>query len=172
MTGDSDSIPPPSCAAEPRASTSFFHYISFACVRDVIATRNGLAIVLCLVAILVVRYIMNPWRFVPPGPRGLPIIGNVLQLQDRTWLFEQNCKQKFSAFLSLDTGLPIPTIFLDDMMYLNALGQPVLILNSLKSATELLVRRANIYSDRPRLIMAHEIFCGGLFTAFIPYGDL
>jgi hypothetical protein len=64
------------------------------------------------------------------------------------------------------------TIFLEDMMYLNALGQPILILNSLKSATELLERRANISSDRPRLIMAHEIFCGGLFTAFISNGDL
>jgi hypothetical protein len=58
------------------------------------------------------------------------------------------------------------------MLYLNALGQPVVIINSLKVATELLDRRANTYSDRPRLIVAGEILCGGLFTAFIPYGDL
>ena len=91
-------IPPPSFAAELHASSSFFHYILFARVRDVIATRNGLTIVLCIVAVLVVRYLKNPWRFVPPGPRGLPIIGNALQLQDKTWLFERDCKQKFSAF--------------------------------------------------------------------------
>lgn len=58
------------------------------------------------------------------------------------------------------------------MVYLNALGKPMLIFNSLKPAAELLDRRANIYSSRPRLIMAHEILCGGLFAGFIPYGDL
>jgi hypothetical protein len=58
-----------------------------------------------------------------------------------------------------------------DVMYLNALGQPMLVINSLKAATELLDRRANIYSDRPRLIVAGEILCGGLFMAFMPYGE-
>jgi hypothetical protein len=56
-------------------------------------------------------------------------------------------------------------------MYLNVLGQPILVLHSLKAAFELLDRRANIYSDRPRMIVAHDILCGGLFTALMPYGD-
>jgi hypothetical protein len=57
-------------------------------------------------------------------------------------------------------------------LYLNALGQPIIILNSLKAASDLLDQRASIYSDRPRLIVAREIFCGGLFIALMPYGDL
>ena len=57
-------------------------------------------------------------------------------------------------------------------MYLNALGQPMIVINSLNTASELLDRRTNIYSDRPRLIVAHEILCGGLVSAFMPYGDL
>jgi hypothetical protein len=57
-------------------------------------------------------------------------------------------------------------------MYLNALGQPIIVFNSLKSASELLDRRANIYSDRPRLIVAHEVLGGSLFTAFMRYGDM
>ena len=56
-------------------------------------------------------------------------------------------------------------------MYLNALGQPILVLHSLKAAFDLLDRRANIYSDRPRMIVAHDILCGGLFVALMPYGD-
>ena len=60
----------------------------------------------------------------------------------------------------------------EDMVYLTALGQPVIVFNSLKAASELLDRRANIYSDRPRLIMANEILSGGLFNAFLPYGDM
>jgi hypothetical protein len=39
-------------------------------------------------------------------------------------------------------------------------------------ASRVLDRRASVYSDRPRLVVAHEILSGGLFAAFIPYGDL
>ena len=57
-------------------------------------------------------------------------------------------------------------------MYLNAFGQPIIAFNSLQSASELLDRRANIYSDFPRVIVGNEILCGGLFLALIPYGDV
>jgi len=57
-------------------------------------------------------------------------------------------------------------------MYLNALGQPIIVINSLKVAAELLDKRANIYSDQPRMIVSNEILSGGLFTAFLRYGDL
>jgi hypothetical protein len=57
-------------------------------------------------------------------------------------------------------------------MYLNALGQPIIVLNSLKVAFELLDRRANINSSRHHSIVSFDIFCGGLFTALMPYGDL
>jgi len=60
----------------------------------------------------------------------------------------------------------------ENLMYLNALGRPMIVINSLKAASELLDRRANISSDRPRQIVAHEIFCGGLFTVLMSYGDL
>ena len=57
-------------------------------------------------------------------------------------------------------------------MYLSALGQPILVINSLKTAFELLDRRASIYSGRPRFIVAQDILCGGLFTAFMQLGDV
>jgi hypothetical protein len=55
-------------------------------------------------------------------------------------------------------------------MYLNILGQPIIVLHSLKAAFELLDRRANIYSDRPPFIVANDILCGGLFAATMRYG--
>jgi hypothetical protein len=57
------------------------------------------------------------------------------------------------------------------MVYLNALGQPILVIHGLKAASELLHKRAHIYSSRPRLIMAHEILTGGLLPSFLPYGE-
>jgi len=46
--------------------------------------RIGLLVSL-LVVVLAVRYVRSPWHSVPPGPKGLLILGNVLQLQDKTW---------------------------------------------------------------------------------------
>jgi hypothetical protein len=34
----------------------------------------------------VVRYFTSPYRKLPPGPRGYPIIGNVLELRTQQWL--------------------------------------------------------------------------------------
>src|SRR5229473_6256183 len=34
----------------------------------------------------VVRYVTSPYRKLPPGPRGYPIIGNVLELRTQQWL--------------------------------------------------------------------------------------
>ncbi|KAH9058308.1 cytochrome P450 [Lactarius vividus] len=137
----------------PGSSFPYYH-LSRDCVWDLATTRSSLAVVLGIALILAVRYSRSPWRRVPPGPRGLPLIGHALKLQDKVWLFQGDCKQKYK-----------------DVMYLSALGQPILVLNSLKAASELLDRRANIYSGRPRLIMAQEIISGGLMFAILNHID-
>ena len=58
-----------------------------------------------------------------------------------------------------------------DLVFLNAGGQPVVIINSQKVAVELLDRRAAIYSDRPHNVVACDIMTGGLFFGFARYGD-
>ncbi|KAH9960180.1 cytochrome P450 [Russula dissimulans] len=112
------------------------------------------AILLGLIVIFTVRYTRSPWRKVPPSPRRLPIIGNALHLVDKSWLFSRDCKERFG-----------------EIMYLDAAGQPTVVLNSLKSAFNLLDRRASNYSDRPRFIMAQEILNNGLVFVFLNYGD-
>ena len=70
--------------------------LSLASVLHLLTPRIGL--IISLVIILAVQYARSPWRKVPSGPRGLPILGNALQFQDKTWLFGQDCKRKFGTF--------------------------------------------------------------------------
>jgi len=56
-------------------------------------------------------------------------------------------------------------------MYLNAAGQPIIVLNSFKSSIELLEHRAINYSDRPRLIMAQDILSQGLMLSLMRHSD-
>lgn len=75
---------------------------SWPCVWEFVTAHADVA-VLGFAAIVLARYLRSPWRSVPPGPRGLPIIGNALELRNKGWLFKEDCKQKYSAhtFLSM-----------------------------------------------------------------------
>ncbi|KAH6893746.1 cytochrome P450 [Coprinopsis sp. MPI-PUGE-AT-0042] len=68
----------------------------------------------------------------PPGPKGLPLIGNVLQLpSEEPWKVYLDWAEQYG-----------------DLVYLEALGQPILVINSLPTINALLSRRAQNYSHR------------------------
>ena len=56
-------------------------------------------------------------------------------------------------------------------MYLNVLGKPTIIFNSLKSASEVLEHRASNSSGRPRRIMS-GILNAGLGMPLMDHGEL
>jgi hypothetical protein len=51
-------------------------------------------------------------------------------------------------------------------------GKPTIVFNSLKSAFEVLERRASNTSGRPRFIVAQEIINSGLGLSLMDHGDL
>ena len=57
-----------------------------------------IGIVLGIVIIFIINYIKSPWRKLPPSPRGLPVLGNALQLRDKSWLLSKDCKERFGEY--------------------------------------------------------------------------
>ena len=56
-------------------------------------------IVLGIVIIFTVNYIRSPWRKLPPSPPRLLVLGNALQLRNKSWLLSKDCKERFGEFL-------------------------------------------------------------------------
>ncbi|KIJ08454.1 hypothetical protein PAXINDRAFT_18409 [Paxillus involutus ATCC 200175] len=90
----------------------------------------------------------------PPGPKPLPLLGNVLSM-DTVELF--NSFTEWHA----DYG---------DIVYSRVLNQDVIILGKHPLACDLLEKRSQIYSDRP-FIATLKPFGLDFDFAFTPYGD-
>ncbi|VDC05972.1 unnamed protein product [Peniophora sp. CBMAI 1063] len=122
--------------------------------------------------ILTVRYLNSPWRKLPPGPPGMPILGNALQLMGDQWLQFSAWRQEYGMHSVLLLAFnKMLMVRIGDIMYLNAMGQPMIVLSNPAITAELLERRASIYSDRPTLIVTHEILCGGLMLPTCRYDE-
>ncbi len=65
-------------------------------IRDNTTLTAGF--VLGLVIVIAINYSKSPWRKLPPGPRRLLILGNALQLSDKSWLLSKDCKEHFGEF--------------------------------------------------------------------------
>ncbi|KAH9039868.1 cytochrome P450, partial [Lactarius pseudohatsudake] len=85
----------------------------------------------------------------PPGPKRIPIIGNLLDMPSREeWVTYKKWSDQYGS----------------DVVHVDVLGTHMVIVNSAKAANELFDKRSSIYSDR-YLHLGMD-----WATGFIPYG--
>ncbi|KAJ7650752.1 cytochrome P450 [Roridomyces roridus] len=93
----------------------------------------------------------------PPGPKKLPLVGNLFSLPSHS---EWETYAKWSKECN------------SDIIHLDAAGQSIVVLCSLEAAEDLLDKRSGIYSDRARLNMFNDLVIKDDFMfAFEKYGD-
>ncbi|KAF8269892.1 CyP450 monooxygenase [Lactarius quietus] len=93
----------------------------------------------------------------PPGPKGLPLIGNLRDVPKvAQWLTYEKWGQVFGS----------------DILHLKLFGMHLVVLNSEKASNDLLDKRSSIYSDRPQLVALTELLgMGSWAIGVFPYGN-
>ncbi|KAG1842006.1 cytochrome P450 [Suillus subalutaceus] len=92
----------------------------------------------------------------PPGPKPLPVVGNVLGLKiDEPWVTYTHWGATYG-----------------ELVYSRLLNQEIILINTEKVARDLLERRSNNYSDRPGILCLTNDFFGWSFNSvMIKYND-
>ncbi|KAF8266320.1 cytochrome P450 [Lactarius quietus] len=102
-----------------------------------------------------IRYYRRRRGFLyPPGPRPLPLVGNILDVPTSfSWLTYTELSRKYG-----------------DIMSLHIFGTVIIVLNTTKVTKDLLDKRGDIYSDRP-VIQIFEMMKLWWLVPFARYAD-
>ncbi|KAG2003242.1 cytochrome P450 [Coprinopsis cinerea AmutBmut pab1-1] len=93
----------------------------------------------------------------PPSPRrGYPLLGHALDVPRSN---EHVVFREWSKELGRD------------IFYLDAAGTPIVVVNTIELATEMLEKRSRIYSSRPGSIMMNDLMGWGWVISNLPYGE-
>jgi hypothetical protein len=87
----------------------------------------------------------------PPGPRGLPLIGNALDFPTtKAWLVFREWGQTWGQEIHLPRNIFTKTLRgIGDIVSISIFGTTFIIVNNVQIALDLLSKKSTTYSDRP-----------------------
>ncbi|KAJ8695766.1 hypothetical protein PTI98_005695 [Pleurotus ostreatus] len=92
----------------------------------------------------------------PPGPKKLPIIGNLLDAPSEfQWIQYHEWSKQYNS----------------DIIHLNVAGSSIVVIDTAEAANDLFDKRSSIYSSRPRFIMLNELMGWSWLFAAMEYGE-
>ena len=134
---------------------------------DVVAAVFGI--------VLVKKFFTKRSSALPPGPSKLPILENLLDMPtSHEWITFAEWGKKWGMELScrISPSLQLPIDFsVGPMTTVSVFGQPIIVVNSSKTAVDLMDKKSAIYSDRPVMPMGGELVGWKDTLVLVPYGD-
>ncbi|KAI0076598.1 cytochrome P450 [Panus rudis PR-1116 ss-1] len=92
----------------------------------------------------------------PPGPKGLPLVGNINDVPRlEPYVAFKRWSQEYNS----------------DIIRLHILGKDLIVINTVEIARDLFEKRSAIYSDRPDAPMLNDLVGFGWGTANVHYGE-
>ncbi|KAK7059624.1 cytochrome P450 [Favolaschia claudopus] len=120
------------------------------------STMDSLVIAVSVVILLIGINRSRKTHSTPPGPPGLPLIGNMLDLPKReSWQAYLDWSKRYDS----------------DILTMKVAGARFFILNSSKVIQDLLVKRSNIYSNRPHSTMLSDLIGTSWLIPFMNHTD-
>ena len=120
-----------------------------------LAVSHAYLLLATLIPFFALRWKRSPRPLLPPGPKSLPFVGNMLQMPVlKPWEKYGDWAKKYG--MRLFGFLLVPYLALSsigDIVFLDLPSQPTLIISSAKVAFDLMEKRPQIYSDRIPLVM-------------------
>jgi len=125
-----------------------------------ISPLGGVLLAIAASLVLVRRRRRNARLSYPPGPKGYPLIGNVLDIPQDVplWKALMSVAAKHSEWTAFEAHvyeLMFGSVD-SDVLYLNLLGADHVVLNSSEAISDLLDKRSAIYSGRVRSFWIHH----------------
>ena len=109
---------------------------------------------LVVIPLVILVHDILQWLRLPPGPPPIPFIGNKFDIpKSQPWIQFQEWSQRYGPIFTLWIG-----------------RKPTLIISDPQIAVDLMEKRSNKYSSRPRMVVMGEIYNGNSSILTQPYG--
>ncbi|KAF7292754.1 O-methylsterigmatocystin oxidoreductase [Mycena indigotica] len=123
-------------------------------MQDIFSRTTATALAIPVAAYIVVRF-FRPRPPLPPGPRGWPVIGNLLDMpKEDAWVHWISHKETYGPISSL-----------------TVLGSTIIIISDMQTTFDLLDKRSNIYSGRPTFTFAGDMIGWDKQLILSQYGE-